>query len=204
MKANLERYRWNPPEAVRSTLSFSIWIIYCIFFFKIEFLQPSSLVLFYIHKFYSKYINFHSIDLTNSGILIVDWSSSNKSPISQWPFDGIKTCPKIFLFSSKIKNCWIPILIFVLKTCLEKFQKYFVFFVGILTSKQIVPTKDFRGLKVFSANLLIFFSVKDFHRRIRENFYIIFLHNVSTNNLCIALGKTQNAEIQIHKIDQYL
>ena len=65
-------------EPVRSKLSFSKWstyCIYCVFFFKIEFLQPSRAALFYIDKFYSKYRNFHSIDLTAaSGILIVDWS----------------------------------------------------------------------------------------------------------------------------------
>ena len=55
-------------------------------------------------------------------------------------------------------------------------------------------------LKTDSANLLILFSINDFHKKIYRNFYIIFLQNVSSNNVCIALGKTQNAENQTHNI----
>ena len=49
-------------------------------------------------------------------------------------------------------------------------------------------------LKTDSANLLIFFSVDDFNTRLCENFYVFFVRDVSSNNVCIALGKTQNAE----------
>ena len=51
-------------------------------------------------------------------------------------------------------------------------------------------------LKRDSANLLILFSVNEFHKEICRNFYVIFLRNVSINNVCNALGKTQNAENQ--------
>jgi hypothetical protein len=33
-------------------------------------------------------------------------------------------------------------------------------------------------------------------KKICRNFYVIFLRNVSSNNVCIALGKTQNAKNQ--------
>ena len=66
----------------------------------------------------------------------------------------------------------------------EKFQKYFWFFLWN------------HYLKTDSPNLLILFSVNDFHKKICRNFYVIFLRNVSSNNVCIALGKTQNAENQ--------
>ena len=49
-------------------------------------------------------------------------------------------------------------------------------------------------VKTDSANLLILFSVIEFHKKICRNFYVIFLRNVSSSNVCIALGKTQNAE----------
>ena len=49
-------------------------------------------------------------------------------------------------------------------------------------------------LKIESANLLILFSVNDFHKKICRNFYVIFLRNNSSNNVCTALGKTKNAE----------
>ena len=51
-------------------------------------------------------------------------------------------------------------------------------------------------LKTNSANLLILFSVNDFHKKMCRNFYVIFLHNVPSNDVCIALGKMQNAEYQ--------
>ena len=73
---------------------------------------------------------------------------------------------------------------FFSETYIEKFQKYFWFF-------HWNPY-----LKRDSANFLILFSVTDFHKKICRNFYVIFLRNVSSNNVCIALGKTQNAENQ--------
>ena len=51
-------------------------------------------------------------------------------------------------------------------------------------------------LKTDSANLLILLSDNDFHKKICRNFCVIFLRNVSSNNICIALGTTQNAENQ--------
>ena len=51
-------------------------------------------------------------------------------------------------------------------------------------------------LKTDSANLLILFSANDFHKEICRNFYVIFLCNVSSNKVYIALGKTKNAENQ--------
>ena len=51
-----------------------------------------------------------------------------------------------------------------------------------------------RALKTDSVNLLVLFSDNDFHEKKCRNFYVIFLHNVSSNNKCIALGKTQNEE----------
>ena len=50
-------------------------------------------------------------------------------------------------------------------------------------------------LKTESANLLIYFSVNAFHKKYIY-LYIIFLCNVSSNNVCIAIGKTVNAENQ--------
>ena len=70
------------------------------------------------------------------------------------------------------------------ETYVKKFHKYFWFF-------HWNPY-----LKRDSANLLILFSVNEFHKKICRNFYVIFLRNVSSNNVCIALGKTQNAENQ--------
>ena len=67
---------------------------------------------------------------------------------------------------------------------LEKFHKYVCFF-------HWNPY-----LKTDSANLFILFSVNEFHKEICRNFYVIFLRNVSSNNICIALGTTQNAENQ--------
>ena len=49
-------------------------------------------------------------------------------------------------------------------------------------------------IKTDSANLLILFPLNEFHKKICRNFYVIFLRNVSSNNVCIAHGKTQNAE----------
>ena len=76
-----------------------------------------------------------------------------------------------------------------LETYVEKFHKYFWFF-------HWNPY-----LKTDSANLLILFSVTDFHKKICRNFYGIFLRNVSINNECIALGKTKNAKIKNHDIN---
>ena len=83
-----------------------------------------------------------------------------------------------------------PIInIFFSETYVEKFHKYFWFF-------HWNPY-----LKTDSANLLILFSDNDFHKKICRNFYVIFLHNVSSNNICIALGKTQNAGNQNRDIN---
>jgi hypothetical protein len=60
----------------------------------------------------------------------------------------------------------------------------FGFFIGILTSKEIVPTSLFS------------FQLMNSIKKICRNFYVIFLRNVSSNDVCIALGKTQNAENQ--------
>ena len=60
----------------------------------------------------------------------------------------------------------------------------FSFFIGILTSKQVVPTS------LFSFQLMA--SI----RKICWSFYVIFLCNVSSNNVWIWLGKTQNTENQ--------
>ena len=73
-------------------------------------------------------------------------------------------------------------MIIFLETYVEKFQKYFWVFYWNLY------------LKTDSANLLTIFSVNDFNTRICENFYVIFLRNLSNNNVQIALGKTQHAE----------
>ena len=56
---------------------------------------------------------------------------------------------------------------------------YFWFFVGILISEQIAPKF------LFSFQLMT---------KICRNFYVIFLRNASSNNVCVALGKTQNTE----------
>jgi hypothetical protein len=63
---------------------------------------------------------------------------------------------------------------------MEKFHKYFWFFYWN------------PYLKTDSANLDLLFSVNDFHKH--RNFYVIFLRNVSSNDICIAPGKTQIAE----------
>ena len=65
----------------------------------------------------------------------------------------------------------------------RKVPKIFLFF-----SLELLPLNR--------SKLAILFSVKEFHTRIRENFYIIFLRIVSSNIVCIALGKPQNAEDQ--------
>ena len=57
------------------------------------------------------------------------------------------------------------------------------------------------SFKTDSTYLLILFPVNEFHKKICINFYVIFLRNVSSNNVCITLGKTQNAENQTHNID---
>ena len=49
-------------------------------------------------------------------------------------------------------------------------------------------------LKTNSANLLILFTVIVTSIKNNRNIYVIFLRNVSSNNVCIAHGKTQNAE----------
>ena len=93
---------------------------------------------------------------------------------------------------SRYKNVSINIFVFFQnkivelfsETYVEKFQTYFWFF-------HWNPY-----LKTDSATLLILFSVNEFHKEICRNFYVIFLHNVFSNNVCIALGKTQNAENQ--------
>ena len=84
------------------------------------------------------------------------------------PFDGIKTFLNIFLFSSKI---------ILLNPNIINSKNIFDFFIGFLTSKQMVP------MSLFSFKL-----------RTSMQEYVVFVPNVSSNNVCIALGKTQNAE----------
>ena len=73
-----------------------------------------------------------------------------------------------------------------LESYIEKFLKYFRFF-----ALESLHQTD-------SANLLIPLSVKDFHKKTCRNFNVIFMRNASSNKVCIALGKAQNAEN--HKI----
>ena len=81
-----------------------------------------------------------------------------------------------FFFQNKIINSKYR---FISKTYIEQFHKYFSFF-------HWNPY-----LKTDSANLLILFSVNNFHKRICRNFYVIFLCNASKQWCIIALGKTQ-------------
>ena len=90
--------------------------------------------------------------------------------------------PHFFFFQNK--NVESKYNNFFLETYVEKFHKYFCTF-------HWNPY-----LRADSANLLILFSGNDFHKKICRNFYVIFLRNVSSNNVCIVLGKTQNAENQ--------
>ena len=102
------------------------------------------------------------------------------------------------------KNVSKDIFVFFKKKIVESKYQYFFGNLGRKIPKIFLVFHWNPYLKTDCANLPILFSVtsKDFHTRIRENFYIIFLRNVSNNNLCIALGKTQTqkAENQIHKI----
>ena len=41
----------------------------------------------------------------------------------------------------------------------------------------------------------------DFLKKICRNFYIIFPRNVSSHNVCIALGKNKMQKIKIHDIN---
>ena len=61
------------------------------------------------------------------------------SPIAQWLIYGIKTFPKIFLFSSKIILLIPNIYIYFWKLTKKNSINSFGFFIGIFTSKQIVP-----------------------------------------------------------------
>ena len=83
-------------------------------------------------------------------------------------------------------------------------SKYNIFFFGNINRKYQKYFWFFNWntyLKTDSANLLILFSVNEFNtRRIRKNFYVIFLRNISINNVCIALGKTKMQKIAIQKI----
>ena len=82
-----------------------------------------------------------------------------------------------------------PIInIFFSETYVEKFHKYLWFF-------HWNPY-----LKTDSANLLVLFSVNDFHKRIFRKFSVIFLHNVFSKNVYIALGKTKMQKIEKHNI----
>ena len=69
-----------------------------------------------------------------------------------------------------------------MESYIVKFYKYFWFF-------HWNPY-----IKTDSANLLVLFPVDEFHEKICRNFYVIFLRNVSSNNVCITLGKTHDAE----------
>ena len=95
------------------------------------------------------------------------------SPIIQWWFDVMKRFPEIVLIPSKIE-----LLNLNLNICFgnlrSKFPNIFFgfWFVGILISKQIVPTS------------LFYFQLKASKHK---SYYIIFLHNVSSNNICIAI-----------------
>jgi hypothetical protein len=102
---------------------------------------------------------------------------SNISPIFQRLFSWYnRVSINIFVFfQNKIvesKYKWL-----FSETYVEKFHKYFWFW-----SKQIVPSS------LFSFQLMT--SIK----KICRNFYVIFLRNVSSSNVCTALGKTQNTE----------
>ena len=78
-----------------------------------------------------------------------------------------------------------------MESYVKKFRKYFWFF-------HWNPY-----LKTDSTNLLILFSGNDFLKKICWNFYVIFLCNVFNNNVCIALGKTQNAKYQKPKYQHW-
>ena len=93
----------------------------------------------------------------------------HNGPIVQWLFDGIKAFPEIFLFSSKMK-----LLNPDMKICLFFHWNPY--------------------LKTDSGNLLILFSVNDFHTNICKNFYVMFPAIV-----CIVLKKTKMQEIKTHK-----
>jgi hypothetical protein len=90
----------------------------------------------------------------------------------------------IFLFPSKIKLLKQNINIFFRENYVEKFSKYFWVFIGILSSKQIVPTSLFS------------FPLMNSKKKICRNFHVILLCNPPSDNVCIALEKTQNAENQ--------
>ena len=89
--------------------------------------------------------------------------------------------PNFSVAFSLYKSVSINIFVFFQNKLVE-FHKYFLFF-------HWNPY-----LKTDSANLLVLFSVNDFHKRIFRKFSVIFLHNVFSKNVYIALGKTKNAE----------
>ena len=99
-------------------------------------------------------------------------------------FSWYKTFPLIFLVFSKIKLLNPNLNNYFWKLTWKNSINIFGFFIGILTSKQIVPTS------LFSFQLMT--SIK----KICRNFYVTFLRNVFSNDVYIALGNTQNTENQ--------
>ena len=113
-----------------------------------------------------------------------------------WNFWFLKYFVSFKWYSPQI--CKEPLIMFSGKNKTLVFMNIFVFYLESSTSTFFFHWNPY--LKTDSANLRILFSVNDFHKQICRNFYIIFLRNISRNNVCIAHGKHKMQKIKNHNI----
>ena len=128
-----------------------------------SFFKPKSQISLFLLKKHLNLCHF-SGKLRLNPISTIMLIKSILSPIFQWLFLGIKMFPKIFLFVSKIRLMDPNLDNYFRKLMWKKTHRYFCFF-------HWNPY-----LKTDSANLLILFSVNDFHKKNMQK----FLRNLST------------------------